>query len=233
VSIAVEGLRAGYGRIEVLHGIDLAVEPGQVLAVLGPNGAGKSTLLKAISGQIRPAGGTVQVGGRRVDGTRPERLARSGLCAIPEGRGVFPNLTVADHLQMWTYRGGVRHDDLATRVFERFPVLRERRRQVAGTLSGGEQQMLAVSRALCPGLQVLLVDELSMGLAPLVVAELYGFVAELAAGGATVLLVEQFAHVALGIATQAAVLAEGRIVASGTPAEIAASAGDVYLGAAV
>jgi branched-chain amino acid transport system ATP-binding protein len=229
--VVVEGLRAGYGRIEVLHGIDLAVEPGEVAAVLGPNGAGKSTLLKVVSGQLRPLAGTVTAGGRRVDRTRAERLARAGLCAIPEGRGVFPNLTVAEHLQMWTYCGRVRQGELATRVFERFPVLGERRKQVAGTLSGGEQQMLALSRALCPGVGILLLDELSMGLAPLVVAELYRFVAEMARSGVAVLLVEQFAHLALKVASRAAVLAEGRIVVAGTPAEIAAGAGDAYLGA--
>jgi branched-chain amino acid transport system ATP-binding protein len=230
--ISIVGLRAGYGRIEVLHGIDLAVGPGEVMTVLGPNGAGKSTMLRVICAQLRPMAGSVTIGGRRVDRSRPERLAREGVCAIPEGRGVFPNLTVGEHLQMWTYRGGVRLGDLSSRVYERFPVLGERRRQLAGTLSGGEQQMLSVSRALCPGVAVLLLDELSMGLAPLVVTELYRFVAEQAASGVTVLVAEQFARVALGIATRAAVLAEGRLVATGTPAEIGASAGDAYLGAA-
>ncbi len=230
MSIAVEGLRAGYGLIEVLHGVDLAVERGEVLTVLGPNGAGKSTLLSVVSGQLRATSGTVTVSGRDVDRIRPERLARAGMCAIPERRGVFPNLTVNEHLQMWTYRGGVKYAQLCGLAFERFPVLGERRRQLAGTLSGGEQQMLSLSRALCPGLAVLLLDELSMGLAPLVVAELYGFVADLAAGGVAVLVVEQFAQVALRIATRAAVLSDGRVVASGTPAEVAASAGDAYLG---
>ena len=232
-AVEIAGLKAGYDRIEVLHGVDLTVGPGEVLTVLGPNGAGKSTLLKVVSGQIRPMEGTVTIGGRRVDRTRPERLARQGVCAIPEGRGVFPNLSVVEHLEMWTYRGGVRLHDLADHVYARFPVLGERRRQLAGTLSGGEQQMLAVSRALCPGVEVLLLDELSMGLAPMVVTELYRFVDELAGSGVTVLVAEQFARVALGISTRAAVLADGRVVATGLPAEIAAAAGDAYLGAPV
>lgn len=230
--IAIAGLRAGYGRIEVLHGIDLDIAPGEVLTVLGPNGAGKSTLLKVVSGQLRAMGGSVTVGGRRVDGTPPERLARDGLCAIPEGRGIFPNLSVDEHVQIWTYRGGVDRVELAGRIFDRFPILGERRRQLAGTLSGGEQQMLSVSRALCPGVAVLLLDELSMGLAPKVVSELYRFVAELAAASVTVLVVEQFARVALGVATRAAVLVEGRVVLSGMPSEVADAAGEAYLGTA-
>jgi len=228
--VDIVGLRAGYGKIEVLHGVDLQIAPGEVMTVLGPNGAGKSTLLKVVSGLLRPMSGTVSIGGRRVDGTRPERLAVAGLCSIPEGRGIFPNLSVDEHVQIWTYRGGVQRGELGARIFDRFPVLGERRKQLAGTLSGGEQQMLSVSRALCPGIGVLLLDELSMGLAPRVVSELYRFVAELAGAGVTVLVVEQFARVALGIATRAAVLVEGSVVSAGTPAEIGALAGGAYLG---
>lgn len=229
VTLELLGVHAGYGRIDVLHGIDLLLGRGEVLVVLGPNGAGKSTLLKVASAQIRPRSGSVRIGGRVVGRTRTEKLVRKGLCAITEGRGVFPNLTVEEHLRMWTYRGGVDRASITARAFERFPALSKRRSQLAGTLSGGEQQMLAVTRALCPGVNMLLLDELSMGLAPLVVGELYGFVAELAADGVTILVVEQFAHVALAIATRAAVLVDGRIVLSGAPAEIAQAAAGAYL----
>jgi branched-chain amino acid transport system ATP-binding protein len=227
--LELRAVHAGYGRIDVLHGIDLLLGKGEVLVVLGPNGAGKSTLLKVASGQIRPRAGSVMIGGRVVGRTRTEKLVRDGLCAIPEGRGVFPNLTVAEHLRMWTYRGGVGHASICASAFQRFPALSDRRSQLAGTLSGGEQQMLALTRALCPGVNLLLLDELSMGLAPLVVGELYRFVAELAANGVTVLVVEQFAQVALAIATRAAVLVEGRIVLTGSPAEAAQAAAGAYL----
>jgi branched-chain amino acid transport system ATP-binding protein len=229
VMLEMRGVHAGYGRIDVLHGIDLLLGKTEVLVVLGPNGAGKSTLLKVASAQLRPRAGSVMIGGRVVGRTRTEKLVREGLCAIPEGRGVFPNLTVEEHLRMWTYRGGVARAAITRRAFERFPALADRRTQLAGTLSGGEQQMLAVTRALCPGVNLLLLDELSMGLAPLVVAELYAFVAELAASGVTVLVVEQFAQVALAVATRAAVLVEGRIVLAGSPEEAADAAAGAYL----
>ncbi|MBV8462186.1 MAG: ABC transporter ATP-binding protein [Acidimicrobiales bacterium] len=228
-TVTVEGIRAAYGRIEVLHGVDLTVPAGSVFALLGPNGAGKSTLLKVLSGRLRPTDGQVRFGDE-VLGKRPaERLARDGICAIPEGRGIFPNLTVRENLRIWTYRGGVSASEVEARTFEAFPRLRERRRQMAGTLSGGEQQMLAVSRALVARPRVLLLDELSMGLAPLVVAELYELVAGLAGQGITILLVEQFVTTALRVADRAAIMIHGRIAQEGSPQEMAEAALGAYL----
>jgi branched-chain amino acid transport system ATP-binding protein len=230
-AVAVEGVRAGYGRIEVLHGVDLTVPAGGVFALLGPNGAGKSTLLKVIGGRVPQTQGTVRVGDQPVGGRSPEELVRLGLCSIPEGRGVFPNLTVRENLRIWTYRGGVSMADVEARTYEAFPRLRDRQRQLAGTLSGGEQQMLAVSRALATEPKVLLLDELSMGLAPLVVADLYETVGRLAARGTTVLLVEQFVTTALGVADRAAIMLHGRIVDEGPPSEMADAALGAYLDA--
>ncbi|MGH9079155.1 MAG: ABC transporter ATP-binding protein [Acidimicrobiales bacterium] len=227
--ITVSGVRAAYGRIEVLHGVDLSVLPGSVFALLGPNGAGKSTLLKVISGRIRPTSGEVRIGDRPVGRTSPEKLARTGLCAIPEGRGIFPNLTVRENLRIWTYGGGGSLGEVEGRTFAAFPRLRDRRRQMAGTLSGGEQQMLAISRALVTGPEVLLLDELSMGLAPLVVGELYELVGDLAGQGITVLLVEQFVTTALAVATHAAIMVHGRIQQVGSPQEMSEAALSVYL----
>ena len=182
-SIVLSGVRAAYGRIEVIHGVDLVIPPGSVFALLGPNGAGKSTLLKVISGRMRPTAGQVLIGDEPVGKRPPEKLARNGICAVPEGRGIFPNLTVRENLRIWTYRGGISARDVEDRTFASFPRLKERRSQMAGTLSGGEQQMLAISRALVTDPKVLLLDELSMGLAPLIVSELYELVGNLAARG--------------------------------------------------
>jgi len=228
-SIVVRDVRAAYGRIEVLHGVDLVVPPGSVFALLGPNGAGKSTLLKLINGRMRPTSGEVLVGDKPVGKTPTEKLVKSGLCAIPEGRGIFPNLTVRENLRIWTYRGGITMKDVEEQTFATFPRLKERRRQMAGTLSGGEQQMLAVSRALVTRPKVLLLDELSMGLAPLVVNELYELVGSLAQQGITILMVEQFVTTALSVATRAAIMVHGRIEQEGTPREMADAALSVYL----
>jgi branched-chain amino acid transport system ATP-binding protein len=217
--LELRGIRAGYGSIEVLHGIDLRVNPGEVVALLGPNGAGKSTTIKVISGLLKPSAGQVLVAGRNVTGASAHTLARAGLCTIPEGRGVFPNLTVRDNLVMATYSGH-RLSDIEDQTYSRFPRLAERRHQLAGTLSGGEQQMLSLARALATDPAVLLLDELSMGLAPIVVAELYQQVATIAAQGVSVLVVEQFARTVLGIADQAVIVAQGRIQAAGPAAEI-------------
>jgi branched-chain amino acid transport system ATP-binding protein len=227
--IAIEGVHAAYGRIEVLHGVDLIVPPGSVFALLGPNGAGKSTLLKVVGGRMRPSAGQVVIGDRPVGKRPPEKLARAGLCAVPEGRGIFPNLTVRENLRIWTYRGGLNAKDVEDKSFAAFPRLKERRRQMAGTLSGGEQQMLAISRALVTDPEVLLLDELSMGLAPLIVGELYELVGNLAGQGMTVLLVEQFVTMALSVATRAAIMVHGRIQQEGTPQEMADAALSVYL----
>jgi branched-chain amino acid transport system ATP-binding protein len=227
--ITVDGVRAAYGRIEVLHGVDLVVSPGSVFALLGPNGAGKSTLLKVISGRMRATSGQVVIGDRPVGKSPTEKLTRLGVCAVPEGRGIFPNLTVRENLRIWTYRGGLTTRDVEERTFATFPRLKDRRRQMAGTLSGGEQQMLAISRALVTDPTVLLLDELSMGLAPLIVTELYELVATLARQGITILLVEQFVTTALSVATRAAIMVHGRIQQEGTPKEMAEAALGQYL----
>ncbi len=227
--LTVTGLHAAYGRIEVLHGVDLTVAPGSVFALLGPNGGGKSTLLKVISGQLRPTAGSVQIGDQAVGRRSTERLARAGLCAIPEGRGVFPNLTVRENLRMWTYRGSLSMKGVEERTYAAFPRLSERRKQLAGSMSGGEQQMLAISRALVTDPSVLLLDELSMGLAPLVVAELYELVGNLARQGMTILLVEQFVTTALSVATRAAIMVHGRIEQEGEPHQMAEAALGAYL----
>ena len=228
-SIVIDDIRAAYGRIEVLHGVNLVVPPGSVFALLGPNGAGKSTLLKVVGGRMRPSAGQVLIGDRPVGKTPPEKLARAGLCAVPEGRGIFPNLTVRENLRVWTYRGGLTAKEVEDKTFSTFPRLKERRRQMAGTLSGGEQQMLAISRALVTDPEVLILDELSMGLAPLIVGELYELVGALAQRGMTVLLVEQFVTMALAVATRAAIMVHGRIQQEGTPQEMADAALSVYL----
>jgi branched-chain amino acid transport system ATP-binding protein len=231
-ALEFRGLRAGYGEIEVLHGVDLTLPAGAVYALLGPNGAGKTTTLKALSGRLPVRkGGVVKLHGVDITKRTAEKRSRLGLCTIPEGRGVFPNLTVTENLQMWTFRGGVRRRDVQEQAFARFPILSQRRNQLAGTLSGGEQQMLAMSRALSTNPKVLLLDEISMGLAPLIVAELYEVVAGLAATGLSILVVEQSVRTALSVADRAAVMASGRIVLTGTPDEVRSSVVDVYLGA--
>jgi branched-chain amino acid transport system ATP-binding protein len=164
-ALELRGVDAGYGRLQVLHGVDLAVPERGVVALLGPNGAGKSTLLRVASGRTAPTAGQVLLRGQDVTGRSPEQLSRSGLCSVPEGRAVFPNLTVAENLRMWTYRPGVSRREVEEQAYARFPRLGERRRQLAGRLSGGEQQMLAMSRALTAQPDVLLLDEVSMGLA--------------------------------------------------------------------
>jgi branched-chain amino acid transport system ATP-binding protein len=233
MAVSLDGVRAGYDGIEVLHGIQLFAGPGDVCALLGPNGAGKSTTLRVISGRLGIDAGLLVVDGEAVRKARPERLAAKGMCCIPEGRGVFPNLTVEEHLMLWAGRRRSERRDLMEVVDGRFPVLGTRRSQLAGSLSGGERQMLALSRAMLPGVRALVCDELSMGLAPKVVEELYGFVAGLARSGVTVILVEQFAEMALGVATRASVLVGGSIRLAGRPDEVRAGLHDAYLGGAV
>ncbi len=227
--LELRDVRAGYGAIEVLHGVDLAVPAGGVLAVLGPNGAGKTTMLRLVAGLHPIASGDLYLGGRRANGVDPVSLARAGLCTIPEGRGVFPNLTVKENLQMVTYRGLSRRE-VEERAFSYFPRLSERRTQMAGTMSGGEQQMLAVARAIASDPSVLLLDELSMGLAPLIVDQLYEAVRSISADGVTILVVEQFAAAVLDVADRAAVMVNGRVVLTGTPKEVEADLSSVYLG---
>jgi len=230
--LALTDVHASYGRIEVVHGVTLEVPAGSVYALLGPNGAGKSTLLKVASGRMHPTSGTVSFAGDDIRKSTPDRLARKGLCAVPEGRAVFPNLTVAENLLMYSYRSrATKMADLEEQSYARFPVLGERRRQLAGRLSGGEQQMLALARALFTDPRILLLDEISMGLAPLVVAELYELVAQaVAREGITILLVEQFAQTALAIADHVGVMVNGRLVRTGTPAEVGDHLMEAYMG---
>jgi branched-chain amino acid transport system ATP-binding protein len=230
-ALELRDVHAGYGTIDVLHGVSLTVPTGSVFALLGPNGAGKSTALKVASGQIAPNAGEVRLFGSSVQGKSSDALARAGVCAIPEGRGIFPNLTVTENLRMATYTGPPM-SELEERAFGRFPRLRDRRKQLAGTLSGGEQQMLAMARALTTDPKVLLLDELSMGLAPIVVEELYEIVARIAAADVSILIVEQFAHEVLDVAETAAIMLHGQIQLTGRPHQIAEELDAAYLGLA-
>jgi branched-chain amino acid transport system ATP-binding protein len=222
----VDGVRAGYGKIEVLHDLSIAVPEGSVVALLGPNGAGKTTTLRAISGTIPITCGRIRVGGERVDGRSAYEIARRGVVLVPEGRGVFPGLNVRENLAIAARaaRNGdasVREQRLAD-VLDAFPRLRERIDQRAGTLSGGEQQMLALSRAFLAEPRVLLMDEISMGLAPRIVEQLFESVAQLKAQGMTILLVEQYLTYALRLADICCILAKGRVSFVGEPDELRA-----------
>ena len=228
-ALELRDVMAGYDRVAVLRGVSLVVPASKVVALLGPNGAGKTTTLRVASGRLRVSSGAVEVDGQDVSKKSPDQLARAGVCSVPEGRGVFPSLTVTENLRMWTYRGGVRRSDVEEAAFTRFPRLAERRKQLAGTLSGGEQQMLAMSRALSTNPKLLLLDEISMGLAPIIVSQLYELVGQIAAEGFAILVVEQFAQTALGVADWAAVMTQGRIEMQGTPEEVGGAVADIYL----
>jgi branched-chain amino acid transport system ATP-binding protein len=229
VALELVGVHAAYAGIEVLSGIDLAVPAGKVVALLGANGAGKSTTVKVAAGLLAPTAGRVLVAGHDVTGVPAHDLARIGVCTIPEGRGVFPNLTVRENLWMATQTRG-RLAAVEETAYARFPRLGERRTQLAGTLSGGEQQMLALCRALVTDPAVLLLDELSMGLAPIVVQQLYEIVARVATEGISILVVEQFAQAVLGIADRAAIMVTGEITREGTPEELRSELSSAYLG---
>ncbi len=218
----LRGVRASYGTIEVLHGVDLAIRPGEVMAVLGPNGAGKTTMLAVLAGLHPLAGGDMYLAGRRVNGAQPEDLARAGLCLVPEGRGVFPNLTVRENLWMMSFsRRSLR--DIEETTYERFPRLKDKHGQMAGTLSGGEQQMLAIARALMAKPRLLLLDEPSLGLAPMLVNRIFSVISRLKETGVTILLVEQNARKALEIADRAYVMETGRVILEGDARELAAN----------
>jgi branched-chain amino acid transport system ATP-binding protein len=225
-------VRAAYGSIDVLHGVSITIPPGTVYALLGPNGAGKTTTLKVASGQLNPTAGEVRFQGEKINGRASDKLARAGLCTIPEGRGIFPNLTVLENLRTMTYTG-TSLARIEEQAYTRFPRLKERRKQMAGTLSGGEQQMLAIARAIGTEPKVLLLDELSMGLAPLVVSELYDVVKRIAADDVSILVVEQFAHEVLDVADVAAIILHGRVQYEGSPPEVADALQDAYLGGSV
>ena len=230
-ALELSGVRAAYGRIEVLRGVDLVVPQGSVFALLGPNGGGKTTTLKTINGRMTPTAGCVHIGGVHLNGASTARLARAGVCSIPEGRGIFPNLSVDENLWLATYANETRTaSQIREQAFDRFPRLGERRSQLAGTLSGGEQQMLAMARALSVDPSLLLLDELSMGLAPVIVERLYQTVKDLAHEGITILLVEQFARMALPVADYAGIMLHGRIDAVGEPGDIADDIDAAYLG---
>jgi branched-chain amino acid transport system ATP-binding protein len=222
-------VRTAYGRIEVLTGVDLVVPKGKVVALLGPNGGGKTTTLKVASGQMPATAGCIHLHGRHVNGASPDALARIGVCTIPEGRGIFPNLTVRENLRMVTF-AGIKQKEVEERAFGRFPRLGERRNQLAGTMSGGEQQMLAMARGLAVDPSLLFLDELSMGLAPLIVEELYEIVAQIAKSGVSILVVEQFARTVLGVADVAVIMLHGRVTAVGSPEQIAPELEAAYLG---
>ncbi|HEX6237093.1 MAG TPA: ABC transporter ATP-binding protein [Acidimicrobiales bacterium] len=228
--LELAGIHAAYGGIEVLHGVDLSVPEGAVVALLGANGAGKSTTVKVAAGLLPPTAGRVLVGGADVTAASCNDLARIGVCTIPEGRGIFANLTVRENLWMATQVAGSL-DEVEQAAYTRFPQLGERRSQLAGTLSGGEQQMLAMARALATDPALVLFDELSLGLAPIVVQQLYDIVGQIVSEGVSILVVEQFARAVLGIADRAAIMVNGRIARVGAPGEIEAELSSAYLGA--
>src|SRR5258705_4980113 len=234
--LELRDLNVHYGAIHALHGVSLRVDQGRIVTLIGSNGAGKTTTLRTISGLLRPSGGDVLYEGKSIAGMAPHEIVRLGIAMSPEGRGIFPNLTVEENLDMGAY---ARRDRAAIaadreRGLTLFPRIRERLKQAAGTLSGGEQQMLAIAPALMAGRRVLLLDEPSLGLAPQIVQTIFRIVREINAGGTTILLVEQNAHMALEVAHHAYVLEVGRVVMSGSAAALARSdeVRKAYLGVA-
>jgi len=215
--LAIEDLHVAYGRTAALHGINLTVARGETVALIGANGAGKSTTLRAISGLLAPARGSIRFKGLSIAGRRPDQVVRQGIAHSPEERHVWPAMSVAENLALGGFICRDRHelDRRADAVYQRFPRLRERRQQLAGTLSGGEQQMLAIGRALMSKPELLLLDEPSLGLSPRMAQEVFAVVRELNSQGVTILLVEQNVHHALEVADRAYVLESGRIVLDG------------------
>ena len=224
---------AGYGRVEILHGVSMSVPEGSVVALLGPNGVGKTTTMNVISGMLPVRSGQLLFDGRTINRAPPDRRARLGITLIPEGRGVFPGLSVQDNLGVASTPAlglpAEERDQTLARTLQLFPRLQERLTQRAGTLSGGEQQMLALSRALLSSPRVLLMDEISMGLAPRIVAELFDVVSQLRDQGLTIVLVEQYLTYALRLADICYVMARGRITFVGEPDELRGSAASSYL----
>ena len=232
--LEISGLHVSYGAIQALHGVDLKVEEGQIVTLIGSNGAGKSTTLRAVSGLLKPVSGTITFHGQRIDGMKAHDIVRLGISQAPEGRGVFANMTVAENLDLGAYvrtdKAGIVAD--MERSLDLFPRLRERLQQKAGTLSGGEQQMLAIGRALLARPKLLLLDEPSLGLAPQVVATIFQILRDINKSGTTILLVEQNAHMALEVAHRGYVLEVGRVVLS-DDAKVLAQSDEVrkhYLG---
>ncbi len=217
--LELDDLWVSYGTMRALSGISLSVPEHSVVALLGPNGAGKSTTLRSISGLVRPERGHIKVAGISVERRPPHSIARLGVVHVPEGRGIFPSLSVGENLEMVRYATG-RDVDPVTEAGKIFPVLATRQRQTAGTLSGGEQQMLSLARALLAEPRLLMVDEISMGLAPIIVGQLFEALKERAAAGTSVLLVEQYVDAALELADYVYVLDKGRVVDVGEPADV-------------
>jgi branched-chain amino acid transport system ATP-binding protein len=219
--LAVSGLRAGYGMMEILRGIDLVVGPGEIIAVLGSNGAGKSTLNRTLSGVVRPWSGSIRFAGGMIERERPSAIVARGLIHVPEGRRIFPNLTVRENLDLGAYRRGrARREHNQHKVFSIFPRLAERQTQVAGTLSGGEQQMLAIGRGLMAEPKLLILDEPSLGLSPLLVEELFSLIKAINAEGLALLLVEQNVVQSLDVADRAFILDNGMFVMEGRAADL-------------
>lgn len=219
--LRIEDLRAGYGELEILHGIDLEVREGEVVALIGANGAGKTTTLKTISGVVRASTGSITFEGQGIHNWQPRQIVSEGLIQVPEGRKLFPELSVRDNLFLGSYRRGRSEaDDTVDEVFELFPLLGERSDQTAGTLSGGEQQMLAIGRALMGKPRLLMLDEPSLGLAPMLVADIFEVVRDLRRRGLTVMLVEQNAVHALQLSDRGYVLENGSVVLEGTGEEL-------------
>jgi branched-chain amino acid transport system ATP-binding protein len=216
--LAFDRVTAGYGRTTILRDVTLSVAPGEAVALLGPNGAGKTTLLRTALGFVRPSSGSVSSGGRDLGRLSPERRSRAGICFIREGRGVFKQLTVRENLRLQIPRGA-KHADVEL-ALAMFPKLRERLGQRAGTLSGGEQQMLAVARCFSTKPRVVLLDEVSMGLAPIIVGQIFDALAQLREFNVSILLVEQYVNRALGMADRVHLLDRGRISFSGRPGDL-------------
>jgi len=221
--LSISRLSGGYGAVPVLHEISLAVEADETVAVLGANGAGKSTLVNTVAGVLRPAGGTVLLDGEDVTGLKPEALAGKGLALVRQGRSVFPHMTVQENLDMGAYllRDRRRAAERITSVFAMFPILQERRHQPAGAMSGGEQKMLEIARALMKPMKLLILDEPSLGLAPIVMERIFASIAAFNRDGIAVLLVEQNAASALAVSRRAYVLELGRIRLEGPSADLA------------
>jgi branched-chain amino acid transport system ATP-binding protein len=232
--LVLENVNVYYGAIHALKGISLEVKKGEIVTLIGSNGAGKSTCLNTISGLLRPKQGKVIFNGNELNTVPPQNIVARGISQVPEGRRVFANMTVTENLELGAFlrkdNTGVRND--MDRVFNLFPRLKERRSQLAGTLSGGEQQMLAMGRALMSNPQLMLLDEPSMGLSPILVKQIFAIVKEINSTGTTILLVEQNAHMALAIAHRAYVLETGKIVLSGEAKELASrnEVREAYLG---
>jgi branched-chain amino acid transport system ATP-binding protein len=223
--LELSALDVAYDDVQALHGVSIAVEPGEIVAVVGANGAGKTTMMRTISGLLRPRAGQIRLEGERLDAMAAHAIVERGVVQVPEGRKIFPSLTVLENLELGSYtaRAKARRRETLPRVFEFFPRLGERQAQAAGTLSGGEQQMLAIGRALMALPRLLMLDEPSLGLAPIVTREIFRIVREINRAGTTILLVEQNTRQALGLSRHGYVLENGRIVLVGSGAELLAN----------